>query len=106
MPLEITDGEIKNENPSTKVKLLIIDPSAVLTAIASLPVIPDIIDTDISGNVVASATTVAPTMIDGILAFFASHTDDSTSKSPPFRININAKITLTIAMVNITKSNC
>lgn len=100
---EINDGLTKNDKPNTNVKLLIIEPRAVLTAIASCPENPEMIETEISGNVVAIATTVAPTMMEGIFAFFANHTDDSTSKSPPFKIKTNANITLINAMINNTK---
>ena len=90
--LFIFDGHNIKEKPKTSAKLQTIEPRAVLIAIVSIPLSPDITATEISGNVVAIATIGAPTIIDGILVFWENHMEDSTNKSPPFKIKIKASI--------------
>ncbi len=85
-------GNSKKLIPKTIVKLHTIEPTAVLIPTSLIPLKLETSETVVSGNVVAIATTVAPTTIGGIFALFAKATDASTKKSPPFKISTNPKI--------------
>jgi hypothetical protein len=100
----IFDGRNKNATPRTIVKLQTIEPTAVLTPITSKPCKLDTIDTVVSGNVVAIATTVAPTTIGGIFDLLARETADPTKNLAPFKIKTKPNINnITDNKLNILK---
>ena len=64
-------------------------PITLLTAIALLPVIEDVMETAASGALVPNATIVSPTIIVGILKREAILLAPSTKKSDPLIKNTN-----------------
>ena len=67
-------------------------PTALPTAISTLPCAPAITDTNSSGSVVATLTIVAPIISFGMPLTSAIQEAASTKKSPPFTIKTIPKI--------------
>ena len=94
-------GLIASERASIKAVLQIMDPIALPYDIAPSPSAALVADTMTSGRVVPMETTVAPTMISGILKRCASPVAPSTNQSPPKIRNTSPSINkmIVIAML-------
>ena len=67
--------------------LAVTEPTALPTAMSTLPSSAANTDTSISGSVVAKLTTVAPMMNLGMPEASAIHVDASTNQSPPLMMH-------------------
>ena len=90
--LSINNSLSNADKPITINRLNMLLPITLLTAIALLPVMEDVMETAASGALVPSATIVNPTIIVGIFKSEAMLLAPSTKKSEPFIKNTNPTI--------------
>lgn len=90
--LSINNSLSNADKPITINRLNMLLPITLLTAIALLPVMEDVMETAASGALVPSATIVNPTIIVGIFKSEAMLLAPSTKKSEPFIKNMNPTI--------------
>ncbi len=90
--LSINNSLSNADKPITIKRLNMLLPITLLTAIALLPVMEDVMETAASGALVPSATIVNPTIIVGIFKSEAMLLAPSTKKSEPFIKNTNPTI--------------